>query len=192
MPRAFLALELDDAARDVFTAAAEAFRALAPAWAGEKWVPAANLHVTLRFLGDVPDGDVPALASAAADALCGLRAPVLTPDGVRTVPSPRSARMLWGVMVDEDGAAAAIAEALASATAPFAAEGDDKPFRAHVTLVRARTPRHAPAEALAAADAQVRASARPMSVPCVTLFSSDLAPGGPRYETIGRLPVGRA
>ena len=62
VPRAFLAIALPIAVRSTLAACREAFVAADPEWRGEKWVAEANLHVTLRFLGSVPEPAVPLIA----------------------------------------------------------------------------------------------------------------------------------
>ncbi|TLM67832.1 MAG: RNA 2',3'-cyclic phosphodiesterase, partial [Actinobacteria bacterium] len=157
-----------------------------------KWVAPGDLHVTLRFLGDVPAEDLDALAAAVGEAAAGREPFTIAPAAVKAVPSARSARMVWGVFADPDGAASALASAVSSAAAPWCRHDDPKPFRPHVTLVRARGRRPVPGDALAAANAQVKATAQPMSVAHVTLFSSTLTRQGAVYEEVARMPLGRA
>ncbi len=63
--RAFLALPLDDTARDALAWRAEALRGLDKK--GEiRWTPAENYHLTVAFLGDILHADVPRLEQAVA------------------------------------------------------------------------------------------------------------------------------
>jgi len=60
---------------------------------GARWVPEANYHLTLRFIGDVDDGQ----ADDLAEALDQIRAPAfaLTLDGVGRFGSGERSRVLW-------------------------------------------------------------------------------------------------
>lgn len=192
MPRVFAAVELTDEVRETFVGAGSAFLELAPDWAGEKWVSPNSLHVTLVFLGDVPDGRLPH-AVAALVATASAHTPfVLAADGVASVPGGARSRMLWGRLADPVGLAAGLAADVRASLAPWTAHSDAKPFRPHVTLVRARRPRVAPPDALAAANAHVSDAAASMSVGCVTLFASTLTRTGPIYEVLDRVPLGSA
>lgn len=192
MPRAFVAIDLDDALRDALVGACDAVRSAAPGWAGEKWVPAGNLHVTVRFLGDVADEAVTPLGDAIAEAVAGTAAFALRVSGIRAVPSVRSARMLWADLAGDAGAADSLAAAVERAVAPYSPTEEPRPFRAHVTLVRARRTRYVPAEAIAAAEALLGDVVAALSVARVTLYSSTLTGKGPVYEALRIFPTGRA
>ena len=83
--RTFIALNLSPERRDALHAAAESLRETLGR--GVSWVQPANLHLTLKFLGDRPD-DVPArLAARLAPALRRLHPLVLAIGGVGAFPS---------------------------------------------------------------------------------------------------------
>ncbi len=56
--RAFLGIGLPPHARTTLEGCAAAIRAESRAWSGEKWVAPENLHVTLRFLGQIEEDDL--------------------------------------------------------------------------------------------------------------------------------------
>ena len=67
--RTFLALDLDDAVRREIVSAAESL----PVGASKvRWVEPENLHVTLKFLGDVPDDGVMDVCRTVQDVAAGL------------------------------------------------------------------------------------------------------------------------
>ncbi len=59
--RLFVGVFLPDEWRERLALMCDAIRDAEPAWRDVKWVPEENLHVTLAFLGDVEEQDVPAL-----------------------------------------------------------------------------------------------------------------------------------
>ena len=63
--RLFVAIELDERVR---SALAELQRRLQRACDGVRWIPAHHVHLTVRFLGDVPDGEVGDVGEAIARA----------------------------------------------------------------------------------------------------------------------------
>ncbi len=194
MLRAFFGIRLSTQLTGTFAACREVCVAADPAWAGEKWVAPENLHVTLRFLGDLPEGDVERCIDVVSDGLTALRPWHLRLDLVRAIPRPRSASLLWvsssqGI---EDTAAAALA--ISRVTAFLDYQSDDRPFRPHATLCRARRPRSLSPVALDEIDRFLRlteAQATSMSVSEVTLFASTLTPRGPVYEDMATIRLGQ-
>ena len=187
-PRCFLALTLPGPVLATLGSARETLLAGAPAWAGEKWVAAPLLHVTLAFLGarddDAVEAGVPRMLKAAAL----LPAFELRLEGVAAVPSRRRATMLWATLSDPDGALTGLRDELLAAFPAAGSAPDSRPLRPHVTLVRARSPRRVHPDALAKAAALVQAAGKEpdgvVSVHSVTLFSSTLRPAGPEYREI--------
>ena len=112
---------------------------------GGRAVLPANLHVTLAFLGGVPQRRVPEvrkLASRAA-ADCLQQQQPLELRFEKLAHWPRQ-QILCAVAAEEDTVASTIAAALKDAAAATGFTPDLKPFRAHVTL--ARKVAHAPSE----------------------------------------------
>ncbi len=60
-----------------------------------KWVEEENLHVTLLFLGEVVDRDVPALCKAVADCCAERNSFPLSIESVGCFPNPRRPRVVW-------------------------------------------------------------------------------------------------
>lgn len=192
--RCFLAFDLPRAGAIRLQDARRAFVERAPAWAGERWVPSHQLHVTLKFIGPIDDRALPDALTALTDACAVLRAPVLRLESIRAVPSARRASMLWATFADTDGACGALASTVDEVlSARSGVPADDRAFVPHVTLVRARAPRAAPESALSAArscSASGRTADGSMSVRSLTLYASTLGNSGPTYDSLGRVPVG--
>jgi 2'-5' RNA ligase len=131
--RAFLALRLPDEQRRLLGAHVEECARRAPDY---RWVPRANLHLTLRFLGSLERSRLDQLR----ERLQGVRLPAfeLGLDG-RGSFGPRTApRVVWlGVGPGRDSCAV-LAEKVEAACAAVGLESEARPFRAHVTLARAR------------------------------------------------------
>jgi len=183
--RAFIALELPDSARDILLSAGGAVRDADPRWRGEKWVPACNLHVTLKFLGTVGEDALDALGESMVAELEGSTPFELELAGLRATPRPRDARMLWGMLNDPDGACCDLAERVERAALAIGVPPEQRAFSPHVTLVRARRPHAITADALSSGDDVIRTSRASVSVARASLFSSRTLPTGPEYRAIG-------
>lgn len=175
--RLFVALDLPEDAREALLA----WRATALDHPDLRLVAPEALHVTLVFLGHLPEEDIPRIAATLpADAL----APTMRATGVKPVP-PRGPRLLALDLTDENGRAGAIQSRVSDAlAAPGLYEPEKRPFWPHVTLARVRKGGHV--RRLDFADPP----ADPWRATAVTLYRSRLSPRGARYEALERVALG--
>jgi RNA 2',3'-cyclic 3'-phosphodiesterase len=130
---------------------------------GVRWTTRDQWHVTLAFLGDVPEAGGEALEAALAGAAAGAAAPLEARLGPSTV---RLGRSVLCVAVDGlDEVAATVRSALAGAL-PGPGR-PDHPYRGHLTLARARGGRPIPA-ALAGAPVEARWTVGALCLVCST------------------------
>lgn len=182
--RCFIGVPLDTAALARACEARERVTEFLPAWRSEKWVAEKNLHVTVRFLGQLEPEGVERLRISLAAALAGTPAFVLPLGGVVPRPNARRSRMLWLSATDPEGRFAGLCEAVAGAVDAVGIPGDERRQLPHVTLCRARSPRIVSPARIDEVNEVWAGDPLAMSVPRVTLFSSQLGSAGPRYETI--------
>ena len=188
MVRTFLGIALAGPVVTTLEHTAQAITDTSPAWRGEKWVPAENLHITVRFLGDVPGDDVPALKTLMAEVTSRHPTHDITLVDVTALPRTRSANMIWATFGGGIDATATLAGELSESLASAGYGRPEHPFAPHATLVRARRPRAIAQDALDAARRVIEDASVPertMSVAGVTLFASTLTPRGPRYHVLG-------
>jgi RNA 2',3'-cyclic 3'-phosphodiesterase len=192
--RAFLALTLPDPSRTLLADACTAIRGSAHGWIGEKWVAPELLHVTVKFVGPLPEAAVPRVLEALRAEGARHMPFSLEITDVHPVPSKRRAAMLWARLAGETESCEMLAAGFEGVVEDLlGVDRDSRSFRPHVTLARARRPRGVPALALEAAGRVLadpsRASARAMSVASATLFASTLGPAGPTYDRLGEIPL---
>ena len=190
--RTFVGIPLSEDATSAFLRARDAYIAADPTWAGEKWVPRENLHVTLKFIGGVEEDVLAELTEAISAAAKAHESFELFDAGLRAVPGQTKARMLWGTFVDPEGCCGALAAELDRACLRFGAQPEERTFKPHATLVRARAPRPIHEAALDAARGELTVLPRAMSVPSITVFSSRLTPQGPIYTALRECGLGAA
>jgi 2'-5' RNA ligase len=131
--RAFLGLPLPEDRRARLASHVEQCARLAP---GYRWVPAGNLHLTLRFLGSLEPETLERLGGR----LEGVRQPPfeLQLDGRGSFGPRPSPRVIWlGVKRGAEDCAS-LAAVLEAASAEAGLEAEPRRFRPHVTLARAR------------------------------------------------------
>jgi 2'-5' RNA ligase len=182
--RTFLALGLNDATRQRLV------RAVADLPVGEakvRWVESENLHVTMKFLGDVGDADAASVCRVVA-AAAGTTEPFdFQVRGIQAVPARGNLSMFWAGVADSEGRMAAMFEVVEAALAELGFPREQREFRPHVTLGRvkyARDGRALRAEAARMAEADFGRVAADE----VVVYSSRLTPDGPVYTPMGRGP----
>ncbi len=179
--RCFVAVMLGDDLRASLADAVEEWRGRS-AEGALRWTDPDGWHLTLAFLGATDPARVPALVEALATAASTAEASSLDTAGLGAFPSRGRARVLWYGIDDGDGALRRLAAAVRSALVMPAGE----PFRAHVTLARARTD---PVDL----GPFLRSAVAPHGVLEVTelhLLRSHLGRGPARYESLAAVPLG--
>jgi RNA 2',3'-cyclic 3'-phosphodiesterase len=179
--RLFLAAPLGDALRTELSQAVTAWR-VREDLAGLRWTGPDGWHLTLTFLGPVPAADVPRIVAATARA-AGAHGPMTRPaGGLGAFPSPRRAHVAWYGVADPDGRLAALSTDLRVALGL----DDAGPFRAHVTIARAR---REPVD-LRPWLALASAPEGQLVVNRVEVMRSHTGAGPARYETLASIPLG--
>lgn len=186
MPRLFIAV---DPGKDVLANVERVMTRLRSKSPGSKWVKPEGMHVTLVFLGDVPDEQVDAVAKAAGE-VAKKHSPLgLKFEGGDSFGSPKKPRVLWvGVTGDVDRLIA-IQKDLADALKPLGYEGEDRPFSPHLTLARAGEQRgDAPLADCAAVLA--KETFGETAIGALVIYRSDLSPKGATYTALHELGLG--
>ena len=169
-------------------ARADLERSLAPlrdAPGAPRWAAPDRWHLTLLFLGAVPEDRVPPLVAAAGDAVGPAPAMTLRLAGAGRFGSARRPQVFWAGLDGDVGPLIELAERLAGAARALDLPVEDRPFRPHLTL--GRWPPRRPADgSLPERLAGYRGPAWP--VPEVRLIESHLGRSSP-YETVAAWPI---
>ncbi len=150
---------------------------------GARWVEARNLHLTLRFIGEVDEG----AAHDIHDALALLALPrfALTVEGFGTFGS-RKPHTLWaGVARDE--ALERLQARVESAVVQAGQPPEPRKFFPHVTLARLNQSPVSRLQAFITRNSPFRAG--PVAVDHFTLFRSHLSRNGAEYEVVAEYPL---
>lgn len=193
--RLFVAVDLDRERHEAMARAIDGLRrALAPAgWdRAVRWVSPHNLHLTIRFIGELDE-------AAGARVRTALSAPLDVPpfdvvlEGAGVFPPRGAPRVLWiGVAGGGEGLAR-VFDAVESRLRPAGVAPETRPFSPHLTIgrFRDRGDRSAPRgrTRLEDAIAEVRVGAGPLAVRSITLYQSRLTPAGPEYSPLVSTPL---
>jgi 2'-5' RNA ligase len=100
--RSFIAIELNEGVRDGLARVQGKFQREAPQGA-VKWVAPDAIHLTLKFLGDTPVGQVSKVADAVAAACAGFAPFDVSVEGRGCFPNLRRPRVIWVAVRDVKG-----------------------------------------------------------------------------------------
>lgn len=190
MLRLFVGLELPEDVRQALTAIRGELK-------GARWQTAGQLHMTLSFIGNVGDDNLPVIY----DALYGLPLdpfPV-TVAGVGLFGSPQYPKNLWAGVLDREPLID-LHEEIHQRLKPLNVTSQGRGFRPHITLARfrgrrtrqyaARQDKREPAQSLNRfLDKYGQLELPSFGVHHVSLFSSTQRPEGSHYQVIGRFPA---
>jgi len=190
MPRAFVAVLLDEKTRRAVAAQIDHLRPLSRV---VTWVPPSNLHLTLRFLGDQTEEQLAEVVPALEEAASEVSAFTLSLKGLGAFPGLDRPRTLW-VGVSEGAQdvrrlQACVADALGRRGVPI----ETRAWQAHITIGRVADERRGRHEGMPELRSAVRrgavASFGAMFVASIALMRSDLYTSGARYTAITSVPL---
>ena len=182
--RAFIAIEIPLPIRQAIFTQTESLRhELGPALV--RWVSIDNLHLTLKFLGDVSPANVEMLAQMLTAGTLGCAPFLIQIGGFGAYPNSRRARVIW-IGIQAPAALESLQRGIEAASARLGYEAEDRPFSPHLTIGRVK-------QQISNADQQyVRAAVDRTKVGAlgtaeitsVDLFKSDLQPSGAVYTRL--------
>lgn len=165
-------------------------RALRRSEADVKWVEPHNLHFTLKFLGDRPLSQVPALSRAAQEVAARSPSFRVMLQGLGAFPHDQWPQVVWiGCREGGDCLARLGRDLDAALDAAGLAPRDKKPFVPHLTLGRARSNRRL-MPLVRLLTQHKTAQVGPLLLSSLSLMSSRLSPQGPTYTVIEEFPLG--
>lgn len=176
--RLFLALALPAAVREVLAA-------LAQPLPGVNWTRLDQLHLTLRFLGEVPPEKIAAVQSGLADVKI---APFLLPvEGCGTFPPNGPPRVLWAGIGAGHPRLFQLRQRIDDALLRSGLDFEVRTFHPHITLARCR---EGAGRAINAwLHAQREWVAPPFRVEAFDLCASELGPAGAVHTLLQRSPL---
>jgi RNA 2',3'-cyclic 3'-phosphodiesterase len=182
--RLFVALHISQDIRGAITNLVCELKSLDASW---KWTRTENLHVTLRFLGEVS----PDKLQTVKETLRGVPAEFPFPLGFASLgffPNKRRPRVLW-VGLDAQPALAKLAHAIEESLAAVGIPREEREFNPHLTLARGKDGIISPKlnEQIARHE---KSSFGEMTATSFHLIESKLKSTGAEYTTLESFPGG--
>ena len=183
--RTFVALPVPDAVSEFLIQIQDRLRS---SRTNIRWVPVTNIHLTLKFLGDIDLSRLPA-TRAQMDAVARSIAPfTLTAKGAGVFPNLRQARVLWVGLTGDIDQLGLLQNTLESEFVSLGFKRDRRPFRAHLTIGRTRQ-RPDPKVLGALLEPLKDASSEPFRIDQIRLYQSVLKPSGAEYKLLHAAPL---
>jgi len=185
--RTFVAVEIDEAVR---RRAAELIKLLSQGTSDVRWVEPHNMHLTLKFLGEVPLGEIPRVCEAVRRGAEEVAPFSFAFIRAGAFPHPGRPRTLWLGSGDEEQSATTLYKAVDQRLRKLGFRSENRKFVPHLTIGRVRRggPGLATLSRLLSEHAQFDAGTT--AVREVTVFSSELSSDGPAYTPLGRAELG--
>lgn len=180
--RLFVAISLSPELRQDLSALLAELRPLAPL---AKFVPAENLHLTLKFLGEVPLAQLDSVR-AALSAICSAQPVTLKFHALEFSPNERHARVLWAP-AEASSVLTSLARNIDQVLHQLGFLTENRPFKPHLTLARFYKP-GLPAKFRAAVAENAARSFGLLTTAEFHLLESRLKPAGAEYTILESFP----
>ena len=148
------------------------------------WSRDANLHLTLKFLGEIPQTSVSDISSVASRAVAGLAPFSIFLEQTGAFPKGSQPRVLWIGINDPSGGLAKLQSRLEEEGVRAGFPKDNRAFHPHLTIARLRQPQQA--RTLAAAHAKLEFEPVKIDVAELLVIRSELSSQGSKYTVISR------
>jgi 2'-5' RNA ligase len=186
--RLFVACEVPDDVRETIGETIETLRK--KSGQAVRWIRPDGVHVTLKFLGEVPTKKLPAVKLAIQEAVVGHAPFELEFSNIGTFGGREGLRLMWVGIAGDVLRLEALVRAVNAALAVVGFEPERRPFRPHLTLGRVKdeiSTRH---------RAEIEVAVGKSTVPPVSwrtaqvsLMRSRLTTAGATYEVIATFPL---
>jgi 2'-5' RNA ligase len=158
-----------------------------------KWVDPGGIHLTLKFLGNIPSKRVTEITEAMGKAVQGISPFRLEISGLGAFPSLKQARVLWVGIGGELGQLSTLQQNIDSVLAALGFAREERPFVPHLTLARVREGASLPerrsfGELVGSTAFEDK---YPIEVEAVRLMRSQLTPAGALYTCLSVVGLGR-
>jgi len=185
MARIFLAIDLP---KDLIKAIEKEQLKWKETGAGVKWVSPPQIHLTIKFIGEITEARLKQLIEATQQICEQMEGFVLSLEGTGAFPSPKRPKVFWLGVSGELDKLHALQSAIESGLEKIGFPREKRKFSPHITIARTKRDKN-----LHKLCRQMAASKLPSSnfrVNEVVIYQSILGPQGPKYIPVARCPLG--
>lgn len=155
-----------------------------------RWIKPEQLHLTLRFLGNVAAGQVEDVAAAVRRACAPATAFQLALEGAGCFPDAKRPRVIWLGIKGELEALGKVQSQIARETNNLGDHSGDRDFQPHLTIGRVKASGLKSRQVGEAVERNAVPKIGEWIVHDVLLVQSELSPAGPSYDTLATVALG--
>ena len=181
--RAFIAIDLPEEIKDHLSLLETKLK---QSGADVKWAAPVNIHLTLKFLGDIDDKRINQIIQILDDISSNTPQFYIKLGGIGTFPNIRSPRIIWIGLAAGNNETKEITADLEERIEKIGIPKEDKPFTSHITIgrVKSNLNREKLIPLLTTLTTENDKSNYQFLATKLTLFKSTLTPKGPIYEAV--------
>lgn len=180
MIRSFLAIEIPDT---ILKLVAEVQKALKSSNADIKWVNPEDIHITLKFFGNIDESKIESIIKSVEKVIESFSPFSIKVKGVGSFPNLKAPRVIWVGVLDERGILSQFQNQLEKAFEKLGFEAEKRSFHPHLTLGRIRSFKEK-GELIKRMERFQEDDFGEFMVEKVVLFKSDLTRQGPIYTAL--------
>jgi 2'-5' RNA ligase len=184
--RTFIAIELPDKIQSDIR---QLKHSLTPYRFDIRWVKPLDMHLTIKFLGDVDPVDLDAIGRVLSDKAGHFPIFDLIPRGLGVFPSLKRPRIIWIGIAGQTDVLGSIQKSVSSGLNDIGFAAEKRLLRGHLTFGRIKS-RIDQDRLLEAFHAQQKFVSKSFTVENLVMFRSELTPGGPIYTKLYEMPLG--
>lgn len=155
-----------------------------------RWVSPRNIHLTLKFLGEIAPDLISSVAAAVKAAARTAPPMELAVQGMGIFPGVRRPRVVWIGLGGETERLGQVHADLEKGLAAIGFQRESRPLRAHLTLARINQAVDG-RQLLEMIQAESRFAPIAFRASEMVLFQSQLKPHGPIYTPLARVALGQ-
>ena len=184
--RTFIAIELSD---QICEALAQIQAHLKYSGADVKWIETANIHLTLKFLGDITEENCGKIKSILDEIVRSIKPFEMSIKDIGAFPNINYPRVIWIGLDKGTVESKALAEKISEEVLKIGFQKEPRPFAPHLTIGRVRSPKNKEALKEKIGSCQLP-MVKPQLISSIILFQSTLTPKGPIYTKIHEAKLG--
>ena len=153
-----------------------------------KWVKSENIHITLKFLGDVNTEQINSVKQALSNCTHNTRPFKVELSQLGAFPNIEHPRTLWVGLKDHKQKLSRMAVSLEKALGKIGFQGDQRPFSPHITIGRIRSSNNIDALSKSMSNYPISENCI-QTISKIILFQSILSSEGPIYEPLYKVNI---
>ena len=186
--RTFVALPVSAAVKQL---AAHWMQRLGQVADSVKWVPAENLHLTLKFLGEVPTVELAEICQRVTSAVAALEPLEIECDHVGAFPSSSRPRTLWLGIGAGGQQVSQLQESVERGLSQLGFRREQRQYHPHITLGRLRSSPASSPELSSLLEPADFGTPVTCLVEQVVVVASQISREGPHYQRLATIPLGK-